>query len=64
MSDQKIVSAVMEDEYGSVVDVFTRSDALNALVEIIRGEVGCDNFVQKHNKKEEDSFPQPLNAIS
>jgi acetoin utilization protein AcuB len=38
MSDRKIGSAVVEDSEGNMVGIFTATDALNALVEIIRGD--------------------------
>lgn len=39
MSDQKIGSAIVEDEKGNVVGIFTLTDVLSALAEIVRGEV-------------------------
>lgn len=39
MSDAKIGSAIVVDDYGKLTGIFTTTDALNALVEIIRGEV-------------------------
>lgn len=36
MSDRKIGSAVVEDEQGDIYGIFTATDALNALVEILR----------------------------
>ena len=44
MSDKKIGSAIIEDEEGGIVGIFTRADALNALVEIIRGEANYETF--------------------
>ncbi|MDZ4660696.1 MAG: CBS domain-containing protein [Pseudomonadota bacterium] len=38
MSENKIGSALVQDEAGSIVGIFTATDALNALVEVIRGE--------------------------
>jgi acetoin utilization protein AcuB len=37
MSDRKIGSAIVQDESGRIVGIFTNTDALNALVEILRG---------------------------
>lgn len=39
MSDQKIGSAIVQDDSGDVIGIFTSTDALNALVEVIRGEL-------------------------
>lgn len=39
MSANKIGSALVQDEHGEVVGIFTSTDALNALVELIRGDV-------------------------
>jgi acetoin utilization protein AcuB len=39
MSERKIGSAIVQDETGEIVGIFTSTDALNALVEVIRGEV-------------------------
>ncbi len=39
MSEAKIGSAIVQDETGEIVGIFTSTDALNALVEVIRGEV-------------------------
>lgn len=38
MSDRKIGSAIVVDNEGEVVGIFTSTDALNALVEIIRDD--------------------------
>ena len=38
MSANKIGSALVQDESGKIVGIFTATDALNALVEVIRGE--------------------------
>jgi acetoin utilization protein AcuB len=43
MSERKIGSAVIVDEFGKLTGIFTTTDALNALIEIIRGDV--DKFV-------------------
>ncbi len=40
MARNKIGSAVVQDSYGRLFGIFTTTDALNALVEILRGEVG------------------------
>lgn len=37
MSSRKIGSAIVQDEQGQVVGIFTNTDALNALVELLRG---------------------------
>jgi len=39
MSRDKIGSAVVVDESGKLLGIFTSTDALNALVEVIRGDV-------------------------
>ena len=39
MSDKKIGSAIVQDDAGDVIGIFTSTDALNALVEVIRGEL-------------------------
>ncbi len=39
MSEKKIGSAIVQDETGEIVGIFTSTDALNALVEVIRGDV-------------------------
>ncbi len=39
MSRRKIGSAVVLNEVGEIFGIFTTTDALNALVEIVRGEV-------------------------
>ncbi|OQW51244.1 MAG: hypothetical protein A4S09_17610 [Proteobacteria bacterium SG_bin7] len=39
MSERKIGSAIIQDERGEIVGIFTSTDALNALVEVIRGDV-------------------------
>lgn len=38
MSDQKVGSAIVTDDDGQFLGIFTASDALNALVEIVRGD--------------------------
>lgn len=38
MSTQKIGSALVQDNNGEIVGIFTATDALNALIEVIRGE--------------------------
>ncbi len=38
MSDRKIGSVIVEDEDGQFLGIFTASDALNALIEIVRGD--------------------------
>ncbi|MCC7405318.1 MAG: CBS domain-containing protein [Bdellovibrionales bacterium] len=43
MSDRKIGSAIVQDEDGKVVGIFTNTDALNALIEILRGVVPEDD---------------------
>ena len=43
MSERKIGSAVIVDEFGKLTGIFTTTDALNALIEIIRGDI--DKFV-------------------
>ncbi|HAZ13606.1 MAG: hypothetical protein A2X86_13825 [Bdellovibrionales bacterium GWA2_49_15] len=47
MSKNKIGSAVVQDEYGRLLGIFTTTDALNALVEILRGEMRPDNIDQE-----------------
>lgn len=42
MSDKKIGSAIVENNSGEVYGIFTTTDALNALVEILRGDVISD----------------------
>lgn len=39
MSNRKIGSAIVQDAGGKVVGIFTNTDALNALIEILRGVV-------------------------
>ncbi len=39
MSKNKYGSALVRDEEGNVTGIFTATDALNALIEILRGEV-------------------------
>lgn len=39
MSLNKIGSMVVVDDHGEVFGIFTTTDALNALIEIVRGEV-------------------------
>ena len=36
MSDKKVGSVIVEDEDGQFLGIFTATDALNALVEIVR----------------------------
>jgi acetoin utilization protein AcuB len=38
MSKQKIGSAIVTDQDGKIEGIFTTTDALNALVEVLRGE--------------------------
>lgn len=38
MSSKKIGSAVVTDEEGLLMGIFTTTDALNALIEVLRGE--------------------------
>ncbi len=38
MSSRKIGSALVTDETGEIMGIFTSTDALNALVEVVRGE--------------------------
>lgn len=38
MSDLKIGSVIVLDEYGSFYGIFTATDALNALIEVVRGD--------------------------
>lgn len=38
MSEAKIGSAIVVDDFGKLVGIFTTTDALNALIEIIRGD--------------------------
>lgn len=38
MSEKKIGSVIVNDEDGQLLGIFTASDALNALIEIVRGE--------------------------
>lgn len=37
MSDKKVGSVIVKDEDGQFLGIFTASDALNALIEIVRG---------------------------
>jgi len=39
MSKNKIGSAIVQDASGKVVGIFTTTDALNALIEVLRGTV-------------------------
>lgn len=39
MSDKKIGSALVVDEEEKLIGVFTTTDALNALVEVLRGDI-------------------------
>jgi acetoin utilization protein AcuB len=39
MSEKKIGSVVIDDEQGNAIGIFTSTDALNALVEVLRGEI-------------------------
>ena len=39
MSDKKIGSLIVNDEHGKVVGIFTSTDALNALIEVLHGDV-------------------------
>jgi acetoin utilization protein AcuB len=39
MSNQKIGSAIVNNQAGQIIGIFTVTDALNALIEVIRGEV-------------------------
>lgn len=39
MSEKKIGSLVVNDVHGKVVGIFTSTDALNALIEVLRGEI-------------------------
>jgi acetoin utilization protein AcuB len=39
MSERKIGSLIVNDEHGKVQGIFTSTDALNALIEVLRGEV-------------------------
>lgn len=39
MSDKKIGSLIVNDENGKISGIFTSTDALNALIEILHGEV-------------------------
>jgi len=38
MSDRKISSAIVEDRETNFIGIFTSTDALNALVEVVRGQ--------------------------
>ncbi|HNR23157.1 MAG TPA: CBS domain-containing protein [Steroidobacteraceae bacterium] len=40
MSDRKLGSAIVNDERGEFLGIFTVTDALNALIEIVRGDAG------------------------
>ncbi len=40
MSEQKVGSVIVNDENGRLLGIFTASDALNALIEIVRGGGG------------------------
>lgn len=39
MSEHKIGSLIVNDEHGQVMGIFTGTDGLNALVEVLRGEI-------------------------
>lgn len=39
MADKKIGSLIVNDEEGKITGIFTSTDALNALVEILRGDI-------------------------
>lgn len=39
MSSNKIGSAVVIDDHSNLLGIFTTTDALNALIEIVRGEI-------------------------
>ena len=39
LSNKKIGSAIVNDHSGKIIGIFTVTDALNALIEVIRGEV-------------------------
>lgn len=39
MSKNKYGSAIVQDESGQIMGVFTSTDALNALIEILRGDI-------------------------
>lgn len=39
LSEKKIGSAIVTDESGSIIGIFTVTDALNALIEVLRGSV-------------------------
>lgn len=39
MSDKKIGSLVVNDEHGKIAGIFTSTDALNALIEVLHGEI-------------------------
>jgi acetoin utilization protein AcuB len=39
MSEVKIGSLIVNDEHGRVMGIFTSTDGLNALVEVLRGEI-------------------------
>jgi len=40
MSDRKLGSAIVNDQQGEFLGIFTVTDALNALIEIVRGDTG------------------------
>jgi len=40
MSDKKLGSAIVNDQQGEFLGIFTVTDALNALIEIVRGDAG------------------------
>ena len=39
MSNKKIGSLIVNDEHGKVAGIFTSTDALNALIEVLHGEI-------------------------
>lgn len=39
MSDKKIGSLIVNDEHGKVAGIFTSTDALNALIEVLHGDI-------------------------
>ncbi|MBI2522724.1 MAG: CBS domain-containing protein [Bdellovibrio sp.] len=47
MSRNKIGSAVVQDQYGRLLGIFTTTDALNALVEVLRGEITPDTIIRE-----------------
>tara|TARA_B100001971_G_C18267396_1_gene594762 strand:- start:4971 stop:5456 length:486 start_codon:yes stop_codon:yes gene_type:complete len=42
MAENKIGSLIINDDEGNIYGIFTSTDAINALIEVLRGDVGED----------------------